>query len=145
MRFLPVRSNFPVTQNELQLDEADLLISRTNLQGKITYANPAFVRISGFTLDELINADHNLVRHPDMPPAAFADFWSTIKQGHVWTGLVKNRCKNGDHYWVRASVVPIEEEGSVIGYASLRVRPERRDVEFAERIYADWREGRGSG
>lgn len=138
-----MRSNFPVTQNELQFDEADLLISRTNLQGKVTYANPAFVRISGFTLDELINADHNLVRHPDMPPAAFADFWSTIKQGHVWTGLVKNRCKNGDHYWVRASVVPIEEEGSVIGYASLRVRPERRDVEFAERIYADWREGRG--
>jgi len=138
-----VRSNLPVTQSEVQLNESDLLISRTNLQGKITYANPAFVRISGFSLDELIDADHNLVRHPDMPPAAFADFWNTIKQGHVWTGLVKNRCKNGDHYWVRANVVPIEEAGNVIGYASLRVRPEREEVEHAERVYREWREGAG--
>lgn len=138
-----VRSNLPVTQSEVQLSESDLLISRTNLQGKITYANPAFVRISGFSLDELIDADHNLVRHPDMPPAAFADFWNTIKQGHVWTGLVKNRCKNGDHYWVRANVVPIEEAGNVIGYASLRVRPEREEVDHAERVYREWREGAG--
>ncbi|MYL23973.1 PAS domain-containing protein [Halomonas alkaliantarctica] len=138
-----MRSNFPVTQREVQLSESDLLISRTNLQGKITYANPAFVRISGFTLDELIDADHNLVRHPDMPSAAFADFWDTIKQGHVWTGLVKNRCKNGDHYWVRANVVPIQEAGSVVGYASLRVRPESKDVEHAERIYREWQEGGG--
>lgn len=138
-----MRSNFPVTQHEILLSESDLLISRTNLKGKITYANPAFVRISGFTLDELIDADHNLVRHPDMPPAAFADFWNTIKQGHVWTGLVKNRCKNGDHYWVRANVMPIQEAGNVIGYASLRVRPERREVEHAERIYREWRKGGG--
>ncbi|APX92487.1 hypothetical protein BWR19_05775 [Halomonas sp. 1513] len=138
-----MRNNLPVTQKELQLSDSDLLISRTNLQGKITYANPAFVRISGFTLDELINADHNLVRHPDMPPAAFADFWSTIKQGRVWNGLVKNRCKNGDHYWVRANVVPIQEDGKVIGYASLRARPERREVEQAERVYREWREGAG--
>ncbi|PAU74686.1 methyl-accepting chemotaxis protein [Halomonas salipaludis] len=123
-----MRLNTPVTQQEYRLAEGDLLISRTNLQGKITYANPAFVEASGFTLEELMGSDHNLVRHPDMPVEAFANFWTTIKQGEIWSGLVKNRRKNGDHYWVRANVVPVREAGKVVGYASLRTCLSRADA-----------------
>lgn len=138
-----MRTNLPVTQVEYPLSDDDLLISRTNLKGQITYANPAFVRVSGFELDELIGANHNLVRHPDMPPAAFKDFWETIQNEDVWSGLVKNRRKNGDHYWVRANVVALREQGRVVGYASLRVKPNITEVQKAEELYREWREGRG--
>ncbi|MCG6657013.1 PAS domain-containing protein [Halomonas campisalis] len=140
-----MRNILPVTQNEYPLADDDLLISRTNLKGEITYANPAFVRVSGFCLEELLGANHNLVRHPDMPPAAFANFWETIQRGEVWSGLVKNRRKNGDHYWVRANVVAVKEQGRVVGYASLRVKPGAAEVAQAEAVYAAWREGRGKG
>lgn len=99
-----MRTNLPITQVEYSYASDDLLISRTNLKGEITYANPAFVAVSGFELEELLGANHNLVRHPDMPPAAFKDFWETIQQGKPWSGLVKNRRKNGDHYWVREGI-----------------------------------------
>ncbi|WP_404298419.1 methyl-accepting chemotaxis protein [Halomonas sp.] len=138
-----MRSNLPVTQVEHILAEDDLLISRTNLNGQITYANPAFVRVSGFDLEELLGANHNLVRHPDMPPAAFKDFWDTIQKGEVWSGLVKNRRKNGDHYWVRASVVALREQGCVVGYASLRIKPSVAEVKQAEVVYGAWRSGKG--
>lgn len=121
--------------NEYLLDAEDLLISRTNLQGKITYANPAFVKASGYSLDELLGADHNLVRHPDMPPEAFEDLWSTVHKGQLWQGLVKNRRKNGQFYWVKANVLPLVEQGKVVGYASLRVCPDPSQVKQAEAIY----------
>lgn len=121
--------------NEYLLRSDDLLISRTNLQGKITYANPAFVEASGYSLHELLGADHNLVRHPEMPPEAFDDLWSTIREGHLWQGLVKNQRKNGQYYWVKANVLPIIEQGRVVGYASLRVCPERSEVQQAEQAY----------
>ncbi|EWH01037.1 methyl-accepting chemotaxis protein [Halomonas sp. BC04] len=140
-----MRSDLPITQVEYPLADDDLLISRTNLKGQITYANPAFVRVSGFGLEELLGANHNLVRHPDMPPAAFANFWATIQRGEVWSGLVKNRRKNGDHYWVRANVVALKEQGCVVGYASLRVKPTAAEVAQAEAIYGAWSEGRGKG
>ncbi|WP_052383907.1 methyl-accepting chemotaxis protein [Litchfieldella xinjiangensis] len=138
-----MRLNSPVTQQEHVLSADDLLISRTDLQGRITYANPAFIKVSGFELDELIGADHNLVRHPDMPREAFKNFWETLQAGNVWSGLVKNRRKNGDHYWVRANVVPVTEMGRVVGYASLRVCPGREEVEAAENAYRLIREGKG--
>ncbi|MDD3327213.1 MAG: PAS domain-containing methyl-accepting chemotaxis protein [Zoogloea sp.] len=126
-----MRDNQPVTGVELPLDANDVIISHTDAEGRITFVNDDFVRISGFSLDELIGQHHNLVRHPDMPTEAFRDLWATLAHGRPWSGLVKNRCKNGDHYWVRASVTP-KPEG---GFMSVRVRPERAEVDAAEALY----------
>ena len=136
-----MRNNQPVTQREIELKEDDFLVSRTDTKGRITYANPAFIDISGFEHAELMGAPHNLIRHPDMPPMAFENLWQTVQAGDTWRGLVKNRCKNGDHYWVDASVTPIVEGGQVIGYTSVRVQATRTDIEQAERAYADIRGG----
>ena len=138
-----MRTNLPVTHVEYAYAEDDLLISRTNLKGEITYANPAFVQVSGFSLDELLGENHNLVRHPDMPSAAFKDFWETIQQGKPWSGLVKNRRKDGDHYWVRANAMAIQENGRIVGYASLRTKPSAAEVQHAEKIYRAWKNGKG--
>ncbi|WP_447045188.1 methyl-accepting chemotaxis protein [Vreelandella sp. H-I2] len=137
-----MRNNQPVSQREIELKEDDFLVSRTDTKGHITYANPAFVNISGFEHAELMGAPHNLIRHPDMPPAAFANLWQTVQTGETWRGLVKNRCKNGDHYWVDASVTPIIEDEQVVGYTSVRVQAARDAIERAERAYAEIREGR---
>ena len=99
-----VRLNTPVTNVEFEVSDTQTIISTTDLQGNITYANPYFVEVSGFTEDELMGAPQNILRHPDMPKAAFADMWKTIKTGKPWTGMVKNRRKNGDHYWVLAKI-----------------------------------------
>ncbi|MBZ9556950.1 MULTISPECIES: methyl-accepting chemotaxis protein [unclassified Modicisalibacter] len=136
-----MRDNQPVTQREYPLNDEHYLITRTDLKGRITYANPAFVEVSGFSRDELIGAPHSLVRHPDMPEAAFANLWETLEAGESWQGLVKNRRKNGDHYWVEASVTPIYENGEVQGYASVRVQADGEAVRRAERIYAQMRAG----
>ncbi|UYO73981.1 methyl-accepting chemotaxis protein [Halomonas qinghailakensis] len=138
-----MRTNLPITYIEYAYAEDDLLISRTNLKGEITYANPAFVQVSGFSLEELLGENHNLVRHPDMPPAAFKDFWETIQQGKPWSGLVKNRRKDGDHYWVRANAMAIQENGHIVGYASLRTKPSAAEVQYAEKIYHAWKNGQG--
>jgi len=137
-----MRNNQPVTQREIELKEDDFLVSRTDTKGRITYANPAFIDISGFEHAELIGAPHNLIRHPDMPPAAFENLWQTVKAGETWRGLVKNRCKNGDHYWVNASVTPIVEDGQVVGYTSVRVQASRKAIAQAEQAYTEIREGR---
>lgn len=133
-----MRLNMPVSQHEQPLNEGTVLISRTDAKGVITYANQDFIDISGFTEAELIGKPHNLVRHPDMPPAAFKDFWDTLKGGHAWTGIVKNRCKNGDHYWVEATARPNIDGG----YTSVRVKPTRAQIQAAEALYRDMREGR---
>ncbi len=131
-----MKINHPITKVEKTYDEATELVSTTNLKGAITYANQAFVDVSGFSLDELLKKNHNIVRHPDVPPAAFADLWNCLKAGKPWMGIVKNRCKNGDHYWVDAYVSPIIEEGSTLGYESVRVKPNRDLIERAEKIYS---------
>ncbi|KXS35488.1 MAG: aerotaxis receptor, partial [Halomonadaceae bacterium T82-2] len=136
-----MRDSQPVTQRERLLDDDHYLITRTDLKGRITYANQAFVEVSGYERDELIGAPHSIVRHPDMPEAAFADLWETIQAGESWRGLVKNRCKNGDYYWVDASVTPILEDGEVQGYASVRVKATPEACERAERVYAAMRSG----
>ncbi len=135
-----MRINHPVTNIEHRLGDDEVIVSQTDLKGKIIYANPGFIRISGFSEEELLGKPHNLVRHPDMPPEAFEDLWRDIKQGLPWTGIVKNRCRNGDFYWVKANVTPIRERGRVTGYLSVRVAPSRAEIEAAENAYRQLRE-----
>jgi aerotaxis receptor len=135
-------TNRPVTQQELEFPEGATLMSTTDTKGRITYANEAFIEISGYSRAELQGQPHNLVRHPDMPKEAFADMWATLKGGEPWTALVKNRRKNGDHYWVRANVTPVVRQGRTVGYLSVRTRPTRDEVAAADALYRDFREGR---
>nr|WP_225935742.1 MULTISPECIES: PAS domain-containing methyl-accepting chemotaxis protein [Pseudomonas] len=117
------------------------MISATDTASHITYCNPEFAAISGYSEAELIGSPHNLVRHPDMPPAVYALMWRYLKAGKSWMGIVKNRCRNGDFYWVNAYVTPILEDGRVIGYESVRVCPTREQVSRAEALYARLRQG----
>ncbi|MBU1225091.1 MAG: PAS domain-containing protein [Gammaproteobacteria bacterium] len=130
-----MRTNMPVTNAEYVLKDTETVVSKTDLHGNITYVNQDFVNISGFSEAELMGQPQNIVRHPDMPVEAFADLWRTIKSGKAWTGLVKNRCKNGDHYWVLANAAPIIENGKTTGFASIRVKPTRDQVQAAEGAY----------
>ncbi|NMM75827.1 diguanylate cyclase [Acidovorax sp. SRB_14] len=136
-----MKHNGPVTQREYPVGEHETLLSATDLQGRITYANDAFIACSGFERDELYGKAHNLVRHPDMPPAAFDDMWATIQSGRTWTALVKNRRKDGDHYWVRANAAPIRHQGDVTGYLSVRTQPDRDSVAAHEEAYREIRAG----
>ena len=137
-----MRTNLPVTQHERTFSPATKLISVTDVQGTIEECNDAFVEVSGYTKQELLGQPHNLVRHPDMPAAAFEVMWSHLKAGRPWMGLVKNRCKNGDYYWVDAYVTPVSSGGRVVGYESVRSCPKREDVARAERLYQVLKEGR---
>ncbi|MES2820083.1 MAG: PAS domain-containing methyl-accepting chemotaxis protein [Pseudomonadota bacterium] len=130
-----MRNNQPVTQRERSFPAQQRLISITDTQGQIGYCNDAFVEISGFTSQELIGAPHNLVRHPDVPSAVYAHMWGTLKKGRPWMGIVKNRCKNGDYYWVNAYVTPVLESGKVVGYESVRIKPSAEQVRRAEALY----------
>lgn len=136
-----MRSNLPVSNVEVYLDGSRPIVTRTNLQGKILYANPEFIRISGFSEDELLGQDHNIVRHPGMPAAAFEDLWKTIRRRQAWQGLVKNRCKNGDFYWVKAYVSPVYEDGQHVGYMSVRVAPTAIEKKQADELYTRVNQG----
>ncbi|WP_258076078.1 methyl-accepting chemotaxis protein [Methylobacter tundripaludum] len=125
----------PVTNQEIQMKKGAILVSRTDLKGIITDCNDEFISISGYTRDELIGASHNIVRHPDMPPAAFEDLWTTVKALNPWQGIVKNRTKSGDYYWVEANVLPVFKNGKVDGYLSVRRAPSREKIEKAEQLY----------
>lgn len=131
-----------ITRNEQTFPKQTLLISTTDTKGNITSCNDAFVKISGFSREELIGQPHNIVRHPDMPADAFKIMWQTLKSGHAWMGLVKNRCKNGDFYWVDAYVMPIFENGQLAGYESVRSCPAREDVARADSLYQSLGSGR---
>ncbi|OFV12657.1 aerotaxis receptor Aer [Salmonella sp. HMSC13B08] len=133
-----------VSQHNYPLDDDTTLMSTTDLQSYITHANDTFVQVSGFTLNELLMQPHNLVRHPDMPKAAFADMWYTLRQGEPWSGIVKNRRKNGDHYWVRANAVPMVREGRVTGYMSIRTRATDEEIAAVEPLYKALNEGRSN-
>lgn len=130
-----MRNNLPVTDEEVFLDPLRPIVTKTNLKGVILYANPEFVRVSGFTEEELIGHSHNIVRHPSMPADAFADMWSTIARGQPWQGLVKNRCKNGGFYWVKAYVSAVYEQGHHVGYMSVRIPPSATEKQEAEQLY----------
>ncbi|MRT55142.1 PAS domain S-box protein [Enterobacteriaceae bacterium RIT693] len=137
-----MRVNNPVTQQEHLLRDGEALMSTTDIHSHITYANSAFIKACGFTEQELMGEAHNLIRHPDMPPEAFADMWATLQQGDSWTGMVKNRRKNGDFYWVRANVTPVYHGGELTGYISVRTVPEREEVTASEALYRAVREKR---
>jgi aerotaxis receptor len=139
-----LKTNLPVTQVEAPFPKGRYIVSRTDLKGITTYANDTFVRLSGFTREELIGKNHNVVRHPDMLPGAFAWLWDTIKQGRPWRGIVKNRCKNGDFYWVDALVVPVLKNNEMVGYMSVRTEPTRQQVADAEALYSQLKEGKAT-
>ncbi|HEX5793004.1 MAG TPA: PAS domain-containing protein, partial [Rheinheimera sp.] len=142
------RRNQHTSNEEVSFGAEQELVSTTDLRGVITYANPAFCQVAGFSSEELIGKNHNIVRHPDMPAAAFADLWQKLKQGQSWRGLVKNRCKDGRYYWVDAFVTPIYQQQKLVGYQSVRVKPDAKLIERANNSYpqlaagktpSDWR------
>lgn len=137
-----MRNNQPVTQTEQEVQEGAFLVSTTDIKGIITSANTEFIRLSGFSEQELIGQPHSIVRHPDMPPAAFEDLWTTVKAGNPWHGMVKNRCKNGDFYWVDANVTPILDGSSVMGFVSIRSKPSKAQIRDAEDPYALLNQGK---
>ena len=132
---LLMRNNTPVTQNEYLLNEGSTLMSTTNTHSHITYANSAFIDASGYKEESLLGEPHNLIRHPDMPAEAFGDMLFTLQQGETWTGLVKNRRQNGDHYWVRANVTPVYQNETLTGYISVRNIPSREEIAVSEKRY----------
>ncbi|HEY0921196.1 PAS domain-containing methyl-accepting chemotaxis protein [Rheinheimera pacifica] len=140
-----MRRNMPVTNTERTFPPNQKLISNTDLNGNIRHCNDAFIAISGFSKDELIGQPHNIVRHPDMPPLAYKIMWEHLKAGKPWMGLVKNRSKNGDYYWVDAYVTPVTENGRVIGYESVRSCPARADIKRAEKLYDAINKGKFRG
>ncbi|MEQ1621034.1 MAG: methyl-accepting chemotaxis protein, partial [Methylococcales bacterium] len=132
-----MKINMPVTDKEAPMRPGTVLVTRTDLKGNITYANDAFVQVSGFAREELIGANHNIVRHPDMPPEAFEDMWTSLKLGNPWHGIVKNRTKNGDYYWVNANAMPVFKNAQVHEYLSVRHSPKPKEVEAAQHLYRD--------
>ncbi|SFN97465.1 methyl-accepting chemotaxis sensory transducer with Pas/Pac sensor [Formivibrio citricus] len=130
-----MKVNLPVTQQEVPYPQGMYVVSQTDLKGVITDANEAFVKLSGFTREELIGKSHNVVRHPDVPPAIFADMWASLKAGMPWRAVVKNRCKNGDHYWVDAQIVPIFKNDQIVGYMSVRREPTRQQIQESEALF----------
>jgi methyl-accepting chemotaxis protein len=140
-----MKLNLPVTTNEVMFEDSQFMLTRTDLKGVITYANKDFIRVSGFSETELVGSSHNIVRHPDMPAEAFNDMWRCLKSGKPWTGLVKNRTKNGDFYWVVANATPVTENNQVVGYLSARRKPTRQQISDASDAYQLFTEGKAKG
>lgn len=132
-----MRRNLPVTQRRVPVKPDANILSTTDPKGRITYINDEFIEISGYSREELIGQAHNVIRHPDMPRQAFFEFWEALRNGQPWMGMVKNRCRNGDHYWVHAYVTPImDDQGNLVEYQSIRQAPEEAAVKRAEALYA---------
>ena len=131
-----MRTNLPVTAIEYPITDETLIVSHTDAKGKLTYFNDQFVEASGFSESELMGQPHNIIRHPDMPPAAFENLWATLQQGKPWAGAVKNRRKNGDFYWVLATASPIRQNGQIVGYSSIRTKLPADQRAEAEQVYA---------
>ncbi len=140
-----MRINLPVSADEFPFPAGETLVSTTDLKGRITYCNPSFISVSGYTRDELMGQPHNLIRHPDMPEEAFRDMWASIASGQPWSAAVKNRRKDGRFYWVMANVTPLMEGGAPVGYMSVRTEPSRAQVQAAEALYATMRQEKEQG
>ena len=136
-----MKINLPITGRSVDFAPDANILSTTDLDSRITYANPDFINVSGYELSELLGSTHNVLRHPDMPAAAFSHMWQTLKAGRSWMGMVKNRCKNGDHYWVSAYVTPVMQNGETVEYQSVRTHPTPERVAVAEACYAALRAG----
>ncbi len=120
---------------EVELDKKTMIVSETDEKGIIIYANDDFCTIAGYTKEELIGQPHNIVRHPDMPKAAFKDLWTTIQEGKIWKGIVKNKTKDGNYYWVNATAYPSTSSNGKKRYISVRIKPTRKEIEKAEELY----------
>ncbi|KAB7623813.1 PAS domain-containing methyl-accepting chemotaxis protein [Alkalilimnicola sp. S0819] len=131
-----MRVNLPVTGRERPVPPEARLISTTTRKGVITYVNEAFCQVAGYRPSELLGQAHNVIRHPDMPAPVFRNLWDTLKAGRPWMGVVKNRCKNGDYYWVSAYVSPLFEHGEWVGYQSVRTRASAEQIARAQKLYA---------
>lgn len=123
------------TEVETPYPDGKLIVSTTDKNGIITHVNKAFVEMSGYTEEELINSPHSILRHPDMPAVAFKDLWDTVSQGAKWQGFVKNLRKDGGHYWVKATVIPNIRHGQVVSYTSVRRKPSRTKVNECIALY----------
>jgi aerotaxis receptor len=124
-----------IMSREVELDKNIMIVSETDEKGAIIYANEDFCKIAGYSKDELIGKPHNVVRHLDMPKAAFKDLWKTIKEGHVWKGIVKNSTKDGDFYWVRAQAYPVLKANGERRYLSVRTKPTQEEIASAKQLY----------
>jgi aerotaxis receptor len=135
--FNGTQRNALITDVEVPYPDGKLIVSRTDTAGVITQCNQAFIEMSGYAAAEIIGQPHCLLRHPDMPRAAYADLWSTVSSGKKWHGYVKNLRKDGAYYWVHAVVVPNVREGIIVGYTSVRRKPSRSKVSEALALYAE--------
>ncbi len=129
------KRNVLVTDIETPFPSGELIVSRTDPKGIITMANEAFVIMSGYTREELMEQPHHILRHPDMPAAAFKDLWDTVEAGKKWHGYVKNLRKDGGYYWVYATIVPNVRDGKIVGYTSVRREPSRSKIEESLELY----------
>ena len=136
-----MKKNLPVTQQNIEIAAGKVLVSNTDLKGIITYANRDFMEVAGYSSQELVGKNHNIVRHPDVPAVFFQDLWDTVQQGKPWTGIVKNRAKSGDHYWVVANVAPYYEDGQITGYISIRQPATTEQISLAEQLYKQAEDG----
>lgn len=133
-----MKKNIIPTQREIKLDDDDVIVSKTDLKGRITYANRVFMSIANYSEKELLNVQHNIVRHPDMPRGAFKLLWDTLKVEKEFFGYVKNMASNGDYYWVFANVTPdYDSRGNVVGYFSVRRKPKASAVATMQGIYQE--------
>ncbi len=139
-----MKVNMPVTDVEYVIKESDSIVSKTDLKGVITYVNEDFIRISGFSREELIGKAHNIVRHPDVPAEFFEDLWVSLKEGRPWTGVVKNRCKNGDYYWLLNNIAPFYENDQLVGYMSVRLKASPEQIEATNHVYQLFRDGKAA-
>jgi aerotaxis receptor len=128
---------------ETVLDEYAFLVSETDSKGIIRFANDDFCKIAEYSLEELMNNPHNMVRHKDMPKKAFKSLWETVQKGEVWTGYVKNATKTGGYYWVFATVYPFESCDGSKGYLSCRRKPSKEEIQQAQELYAIWNKEEG--
>ncbi|WP_112480050.1 PAS domain-containing protein [Vibrio variabilis] len=132
-----------MSNNDLEylLQENEILVSTTDMSGTITSVDDNFVRVSGFTREELIGSPHNIVRHPDMPKELFEDLWREIKAGNCWSGLIKNKRKNGGFFWVKSDITPLYKDGTQLGYMSIRSIPDKAALDKVKTQYAKFKEG----
>lgn len=140
-----MRLNTPIVDQEYPFPKGQTLVSTTDLQGRITYCNKAFVTVSGYESSELLGQPHNMIRHPDMPEEAFRDMWATIASGRPWSAPVKNRRKDGSYYWVMANATPLMDGDGIAGYMSVRTEASRSQIEAAQALYALMRSEKASG
>ena len=130
-----MKQNMPITKNEVLLSADQYLVTKTDLEGRIIYANQSFVDISGYSMEELVGSNHNILRHPEMPAAVFENLWGTLKAGRPWANCIKNRCKNGDFYWVKANITPIFNEGKIDSFMSVRIKASKDEIESSSQLF----------